>query len=54
MPTNSYMCDYCQCADRKAEPVETKAHGKIKLCERCKNHCQARGWLTPPPAQEAA
>lgn len=43
MPTSK--CAYCARPDRETKPVETKQHGKLQLCERCENHCRARGWL---------
>ena len=51
MPTLSHMCDYCQRADLETTPVETKVHGKLRLCDRCKNHCEARGWLKTPSSE---
>lgn len=57
MPTHSLMCDYCQRADEKARVVPTKVHGTLRLCERCENHCRAKGWLKEsqtPTTQEAA
>ena len=45
MTTISQMCSYCARADKETKPVATKAHGTIRLCERCANYCRGKGWL---------